>query len=339
MLQAGDPALGPLVAVVATMPAGTLTLDTSGSPVRVDGDTLTIQGSAAATWPISGLGAATLELSSATLTVTSADATTASVAAVLPLSPTSHPTVGVQLSTETGDTPVWVVSLPASTSGVTPTQLIALGLGGPLPVDLPPSLDVLSQAATVDPTAFTIRFSNATGSAATAYLGFTASVPGAGWHLIPDVVDFTGLDVTAVITTGAWSVTVVGHLSIGGLPMTLGMQIGPSSIWNATLLPDGTHTFPGIVALADWFSAGTSLGPQTQSGLTGLGFDPSDVRHRPVRRTDDLRHRGREGRRARDRQRADRDRSALDLVLTLPAIVLAGSLPGPARGRRHAHPV
>ena len=100
-------------------------------------------------------------------------------------------------------------------------------------------------------------------------------VPTGSWHLIPDVVDFTGLDVAAVITTGAWSVTLIGHLNVGGVAMALAIQVGSSSVWSASLTPDGAKTFPGIVELANWFSSGTSLGPQTQTGFGDLGLDPS----------------------------------------------------------------
>ena len=108
MLQADDTGLGPLATVVASMPDKTISLDTSLSPVRIDGDTLTIQGTSSVTWPIQGMSQATLELSSATLTVTSADATSATVAATLPVAPGTAPEVTVSPATQRAPGPsVW----------------------------------------------------------------------------------------------------------------------------------------------------------------------------------------------------------------------------------------
>ena len=54
---------------------------------------LTIEGTSTVTWPIQGMSQATLELRSATLTVTSGDATTATVAATLPITRPAPPVV------------------------------------------------------------------------------------------------------------------------------------------------------------------------------------------------------------------------------------------------------
>ena len=183
---------------------------------------------------------------------------------------------------------------------------------------------MFGQLATVDPASFTIRFAP---NSDIAYFAFGSTVATGSWHLIPDVVDFTGLDLAAVITTGAWSVTLIGHLSVGGVAMALAIQVG-SARYGPRASPDGTKTFPGIVELANWFSSGTTLGPQTQNGFGDLGLDPS-VRPRPVRGP------------ARFDVAAAKVVSLeidseltivgleLDLVLLLPEITLAGSLAQP----------
>ena len=309
------------------MPGGTIALDVSATPVKIDGDTLTVQGTSTAGWPIQGLGQATLTLSSVTLTVTTADATTATVAATLPITQTVKPAVSV--TPTPGQAGAWSVALTGPTNGISPTELLALGLGsGPLPFDVPQKLDVFGEIATVDPSAFAIRFAP-NDADSSAYFAFGVSVATGSWHLIPDVVDFTGLDVLAVITTGSWSVTVIGHLSVGGVAMTLGIGVGTSPVWTASLLPDGTKTFPGIVELADWFSSGGTLGPQTQTGFTDLKLDPAtfDFALAGVQLSFDTE--------AAKVVALEIDSVLtviglqLDLVLTLPAIVLAGSLARP----------
>ena len=309
------------------MPGGSVTLDVGATPVRIDGDTLTVHGTSTASWPIQGLGSATLTLVSVTLTVTTTDATTATVAATLPITQTVAPPVLV--TPVAGQSGAWGVALSGPATGVSPTDLLAVGLGsGPLPFDVPEKLDVFGQLATVDPAAFAIRFApNDTDSSA--YFAFGVTVGTGSWHLIPDVVDFTGLDLAAVITTGAWSVTLIGHLSVGGVAMSLGIGVGTSPVWTASLLPDGTKTFPGIVELADWFSSGSSLGPQTQTGFADLKLDPHafDLALSGVRLSFDT---------AAAKVVALEIDSVLtviglqlDLVLTLPAIVLSGSLAQP----------
>lgn len=326
MLQGSDDQLGPLQSIVSSMPAGMITIDTSKTPVRVVGDTLTAEGSCSATWPVQGLGQANLDLTSATLTVTTAGDTTATIAATLPLAPGVAPAVLVTpVAQQTG---AWSLALTGSTSGVTPTELIALGLGtGPLPFVVPPTLDVFGQLATVDPAAFKINFAP-NDKASSAYYAFGVEVTSGTWHLIPGVVDFTGLDVLAVITSDAWSVTLVGHLTVAGVAMTLGIQVGSTSVWVASLAPDQA-TFPGIVELADWFSSGSALGEQTATGFTDLQLDPSafDLALAGVQLSFDTV--------AAKVVSLEIDSVLtvvgldLDLVLLLPAITLAGSLAKP----------
>ena len=309
------------------MPGGKITIDCSKTPVRIDGDTLTAEGTCSTSWPVQGLSQATLNLTSATLTVTTAGVTTATIAATLPLTPSIAP--AVTITPIAGQAGAWNVALDASTGGISPTELITLGLGtGPLPFDIPPTLDVFSQLATVDPAAFTIKFAP-NDKASSAYYAFGVEVATGTWHLIPDVIDFTGLDVLAVITSDAWSVTLVGHLTVGGVAMTLGIQVGNTAVWVASLAPDGVPTFPGIVELANWFSSGSSLGPETAAGFTDLQLDANtfDLALAGVQLSFDT---------AAAKVVSLQIDSVLtvigldlDLVLLLPEITLAGSLAKP----------
>ena len=270
VLRGDDQRLGEgLAALVQTMAGKQISIDISGGAISVDGSTLTISGSSSDSWPVQGMSQAALTLTAATLTVTDADVANATLDAALPLAPGDSASVTVKPDQQSG---VWDITLVSQPGTITPTELIALGITGPLPFDVPPDLNLLDQTVTVVPGSFVIRF--APNTTDDAYYAFTVSDAGATWHLITGVVDFAGLDLTAVITTRGWSVILVGHLVIASVKMDLGANISPAPIWTAFLRPSDGDTFPGVVELAQWIASGGDLGPQTSVGFSNLSLSP-----------------------------------------------------------------
>src|SRR6266545_4360179 len=200
----------PLDDLIGSMPDHRITIDVAEGGISVLGDTLTVTGPCTDRWPVQGMpGGVALNLVSATITITDQGVVGAALVAKLPLTAAVSATVDVAPRDEAG---TWEARLTQDASGVTPTELITLGVGGPLPFEIPPQLNLLDDAVQVDPGRFSIAFApNTTGHA---YYTFGIETEAADWHLIPGVIDFTGLGLVAVITTDSWSVTIIGHLQI-----------------------------------------------------------------------------------------------------------------------------
>ena len=327
VLRGDDQRLGEgLADLVQTMVAHQISIDIPDGAISVDGSTLTIRGTSHDSWPVQGMSQATLILTAATLTVTDQDVATATLDATLPLAPGASASVTVKPGQQSGTWDVALVSQPAS---ITPTELIALGTTGPLPFSVPPELDLLDQAVVADPSSFVIRF--APNTTDDAYYAFMVSSAAATWHLIPGVIDFAGMDLAAVITTGGWSVTIIGHLVIASVKVDLGVQVSPGPTWSAFLAATGGSTFPGVIELAEWIAAGGDSGRQTSTGFSNLGLNPQqfDLALTKVAVSFDL---------APPKvvslqidSRLTIVGLALDLVLLLPELTITGSLNAPAK--------
>jgi hypothetical protein len=256
--------------LLAAMPGKAIALTPAQGGIAIVGSVLTITATSSDTWPVAGLGSAKIVLSTAVLTVT--DAATPSAGATidgqLPLG--AGASAGVTVTPFQGST-TWTVALAGTTGSVTPTELIVLGTGTALPFTIPPKLDLFTQIATVDPKAFEIRFTPAGGQPA-AYR-FGVSVNGASWSLIPKVIDFTGMDLGALIGGGGWAVTTIGHLSVGNVPLDIGVQFSNAPVWQAFVRPTTGDTFPGIVEFADWIVSGSGTG--TSQGFANIGLNPN----------------------------------------------------------------
>ena len=254
--------------LLGTMPGKAIALAPQGA-ITITGSVLTITATSTDTWPVTGLGSAKIVLSTAVLTVTDA------------VTPSANATLGGQLPLGAGAsagvtvTPfqassTWTVALTGTTGSVTPTELIVLGTGTTLPFTIPPKLDLFTQVATVDPKAFEIRFTPAGGQPA-AYR-FGVSVNGATWTLIPNIIDFNGMDLAALIGGGGWAVTTIGHLSVGNVPLDIGVQFSNGPVWQAFVQPTTGDTFPGIVEFANWIVSGSGSG--TSQGFADIGLNP-----------------------------------------------------------------
>ena len=269
-LASGDAKL-PLVLqdLLATMPGKAIALTVQQGAVTIVGNVLTVTATSTDTWPITGLGSAKIALSTAVLTVTDAatPSANATLGGQLPLG--AGASVGVTTTPFQGSS-TWTVALTGTTGSVTPTELIMLGTGTTLPFTIPPKLDLFTQVATVDPKAFEIRFTPAGGQPA-AYR-FGVSVTGATWTLIPNIIDFNGMDLAALIGGGGWAVTTIGHLSVGNVPLDIGVQFSNGPVWQAFVQPTTGDTFPGIVEFANWIVSGSGQG--ASQGFADIGLSP-----------------------------------------------------------------
>lgn len=253
--------------LLGSMPDKSISLTPVGAGITLEDEMLTIAATSADTWPVQGLGTATVTLADATVTVTDAAATATltggmevAVGAIAGVTLTPLDTSGA-----------WSVVLDGPLGGVTPTQLAVLGTGNSLPFAIPPKLDVFSQIVAVDTDGFLVKF---TPGKDFAFYQFKIASKTSTWPLIKDVIDFDGVDLTMVITTGAWSATVTGHLMIGTVGVDLGVRIANAPVWQAFLQPADDDTFPGIVDFANWIVAGGDLGGETKDGFDRLGLNP-----------------------------------------------------------------
>lgn len=253
--------------LLAAMPDKAISLTLSGAGIALDNQVLTISATSTDTWPVKGLGTATVTLAAATLTVTdtAADATLTGGMEVA-----AGAVAGVKL-TPLDTSGGWSVVLDGPLDGVTPTQLAILGTGNSLPFPVPPKLDVFSQIVVIDPADFLVKF---TPGKDFAFYQFKVASKSSKWSLIKDVIDFEGVDLTMVITTGAWSATVTGHLMIGTVSVDLGVRIANAPVWQAVVQPTNGDTFPGITEFANWIVTGGDLGTQTKDGFGSLGLNP-----------------------------------------------------------------
>ncbi|MFI0849379.1 DUF6603 domain-containing protein [Mesorhizobium sp. IMUNJ 23232] len=268
-LASSDANLPPVLQdLLGTMPGKAIALTPQGA-ITITGNVLTIAATSTDTWPVTGLGSAKIVLSTAVLTVT--DAATPSANATLggQLPVGAGASAGVTVTPFQGSS-TWTVALTGTTGSVTPTELIVLGTGTTLPFTIPPKLDLFTQVATVDPKAFEIRFTPEGGQPA-AYR-FGVSVNGATWTLIPNVIDFDGMDLAALIGGDGWAVTTIGHLSVGNVPLDIGVQFSNGPVWQAFVQPTTGDTFPGIVDFANWIVSGSGSG--TSQGFADIGLNP-----------------------------------------------------------------
>jgi hypothetical protein len=329
ILKASDVELGPgLDALVDSMPGHQITLDVSAGGITIDGAMLTIAGTSADRWPVQGMPSSTLTLTDTTITVTETDIAGARLSAALPLARGEIASTTVVPGSEKA---TWRLALANDAFDVTPTELIAFGVGGPLPFPIPPQLNLLDQTVEVDTGAFEIHF--APNTTDRAYYAFAVRAPEASFHLIPKVIEFNGLRLGAVLTPPGWSVTIIGELTIGSTGMDLGMIVNSGPVWSAFVGPSDGPTFPGVIELARWIAAGGDLPTKTTEGFDNLDLDPSvfdlalsrvtlsfDVTTATVVSLVIV-------------SRLTIVGLALDVVLTLPDLMIAGALAPPGNQR------
>ncbi|QIQ06059.1 DUF6603 domain-containing protein [Streptomyces liangshanensis] len=269
-LTGSDTALPqPLRDLVSGLPGGLVRLTAApGGPVLADG-VLTLTGTTDDTWPVTGLTGVTVHPATVVVTVTAAPVVTVTATGTMNLAGTAVNVV-VAAITEQGF-PGWHVTPGAAVAGVRAADLLAIGLGGSLSVlPVPAGLDALGGAATLAPDRFGLSFFP--GTVLAPRYAFVLGVPAAQWAPVPSVLELDGLDIAASMVAGSFSVTLIGHLEIGGTPVDLRVGIVPGRVWTAEVAPGDGGTFPGITDLIAWIG-GTSGG----GGLGGLGFDADGI--------------------------------------------------------------
>jgi hypothetical protein len=259
---------------LAGAPGTRLTLDPAAGGIHLDGDTLTVAGTCADTWPVEGLSGVTVTLGAATLAVTNADQTSTVAATATGTVPLGGAPVAVTLaSTVLAQQSGWTVTLAGNTPGLRATDLLAFGQGGvSIGPPVPAGLDVLDSAVTVAPAGFVVTFFPHTGF--DPWIAVALSVPGARWQILDGVLDVDGLDVNMFLSPGGYSLALTGHLKVDGIGVDVGVGLSDDPQWTAFVRPSDGTTFPGLAALAGWLIGGGS-GAEATSSFQSVGFDTS----------------------------------------------------------------
>ncbi|MFJ4831902.1 DUF6603 domain-containing protein [Streptomyces sp. NPDC088747] len=268
-LSGSDTALPqPLRDLLSGLPDGRLRLTAPpGGPALADG-LLTLTGSTTDTWPVTGFAGTTVRPVTVTVTVTAAPVVTVTATGTMDLAGTVV-NVAVASVTEHGF-PGWHVTLGSAVTGVRATDLLAIGVGGSLSLlPVPVGLDALGTVVTLAPEKFSMSFFP--GTVLAPRYAFVLSVPAAQWTPVPSVLELDGLDIAASVAAGSFSVTLVGHLEIGGTAVDVRVGIAPGRMWTAEVVPGDGDTFPGIADLIEW------IGGTAGGGLGGLGLDVDGI--------------------------------------------------------------
>jgi hypothetical protein len=90
--------------------------------------------------------------------------------------------------------------------------------------------------------------------------------------VIADVLELTGIDVSAVVTSNALSATLIGHLTIDKVGVDVGVGLNMGDDWTAFVRPTTGSSFPGVASLADWIAGGKKPA-DTAGGFANLKLD------------------------------------------------------------------
>ncbi|HEX3557447.1 MAG TPA: DUF6603 domain-containing protein [Thermoanaerobaculia bacterium] len=228
-----------------------VSLTPSSNGIELNGSRLIISGATSGDWPVQGMDSVALTLQDISIVIVDGSGgvvVDSSAHATLPLSPSlAAPVVVTALHQAFSP---WQIRFAGSVAGATPTELLLLGEAGPLPFDVPVSLEVLDGTVTVAPDAFEITFFPNTTFDAIYSLGL--SVPGARWTVIADLLEFDGLELNASVTTGSMAVQLVGHPVVGGERLDVGIDLTWGDEWLGFIKPADGAAFPGLAALAAW---------------------------------------------------------------------------------------
>lgn len=279
-LDAGDQNLpGAVRDFLTSVPGQRLTLSPGAAGLRLDGGVLTIFGAATATWPVDGLGDATVQLAAGMVRCTAADEVTGAMTGQLPLGATVQAPVTVTSAREQaiggGTACGWRIGLDADVSGVTPLEVIQLGQAdAELPFTEPPGLHALGRQLTVPASGFGVTFYPGTGYEA--ILSLEVGVSGLSWTIVDNLLTVDGIALASTVTSDSVSVAVIGQFAIGGVAMRLIVGMDDDAVLTAGIQPAGAAAFPGLAALAAWVG-GQALAAGTSSGLASIGVDESLV--------------------------------------------------------------
>jgi len=283
-LTATDAQLPPeLVAFLGTVP-GILSLQIHDGGITLTGSTLTVSGPSTTMWLINGLPHVPVRVSTVTLTLTAGTAsdgtaTLTAAATATGVVAVGSQDVGVTVSSAVlpdgagGTIAAWRIGVPNPSSGVRPKDLLGLGVGGDgmLPA-LGGLLDAVSQTATLAAGSVDLVFYPGTGYLPS--LAFTVTMPTAYWTGMPTMVAFSGADIVATVSPDAYQITLIGHLTVGGVAMDVGVGFQLGDQLTAFVRPTHGGAFPGLVALAQWVG-GAALSARTTGGFQSVGIATS----------------------------------------------------------------
>lgn len=293
-LAPGDPWLPrELTAFLGSMSVDSLSLavDAGGVSLSGGGNVLTVAGSVAGEWAITGLGRhapVTVQVSRVSLTMTNATAAggsavtsvTGTARGVLTLDgPVDVTLTSVEMPVVDGSrVTAWRIA-PAAEARLGVGRLLDLGFGelaapgsaaGPLaklPV-LPPALQATAAIAPGD-----LALTFYPGTDYKPLLTFTARVPQARWTVITDLLELDGVTVRAAVAPGQWQVSLIGAVVVDGVGAQVGLRVGNSPRWTAFLRPAAGEAFPGLAALAGWVG-GQALAGAVSGGLAAVDLAP-----------------------------------------------------------------
>lgn len=274
-LAPGDTTLpAELHTFLASVPGGSLTLAVAADGIRLDGQTLTITGTASDTWPVQGYANVTVTLMAATVTIVNAggvSSVTGLATGSLPVG--GHSVTAALASAMIQSVQAWTLTLGGPASGLRASDLLMLGQSarftGPT---VPAGLDALDTAVTVEPAGLVLTFFP--GTTFDPWLSVALEVPGARWTVIEQILEFDGIEIAMFLAPRSYSVALTSYLVIDKISVAVTVGMSADSHWIASVRPKTGTVFPGLVALAEWLCGAASGVPgQATGGFQASGFD------------------------------------------------------------------
>ena len=168
----------------------------------------------------------------------------------------------------------WLLALEEENAKMQITDIISLAYN--FPFDLPQGIDVFSyfnSLLAVDPAKFFILFYPNTGYES--YTNFTVKLmkqdgTPVSWPPVGNIFSLTGIEVNATLRSSSISVVLIGHLTVGGTDMDLGISMSDSRYWLVYIHPTNDERFPGLAALALWIGGDGKLNDDINKGFSAL---------------------------------------------------------------------
>ncbi|MCW2898701.1 MAG: hypothetical protein JWO67_966 [Streptosporangiaceae bacterium] len=256
--------------LLGTMPADTLTLIPAPGGIAIHGGTLTVTATADGTWPVEGFSGLIVTLAGATLVITDGGTAPAITARLTGTMSLGGREAGVDLTPCMVDqVPGWTITLAGTVGELSATDLLLLGLTDPGLAGT--GLEMLDTAARLDPASLEVTIFPHTGVSSS--YTFTLRLAGARWTPAPALPSFEGVDIVAFVLPGAYTVELIGHLVIDGVPVDVGVGVGPRPQWTVFVRPTG-GAFPGLAALVGLLTgADGGLAERTRASLGTVSDD------------------------------------------------------------------
>ena len=270
-LASTDTQLGSeLQAFLANAPLKTIVLNTAaGTGVQLNGDTLTINGTSAESWPVQGLLNRTVAMTQVTITMNGNGPTTVAIQATGNLTLGTAP-APVQITSGPDNPGQWNLANSATINNLSPLTLLALPNFGSLPLAIPDNVTIFQDGYSVPAGKITIQYFPQTQNEMT--YDFLVDAPQANWAIVPNMFEFAGLSFGGQYFGTSLSLVVETHFTIGSTGVTIGLQANASPNWSAYMVPTTGNTFPGLADLAALIG-GSSMQSTVSGGMSNMGFD------------------------------------------------------------------